>query len=165
MLLHALKERKFGTYQEEFKPILTLENKKVHLKYCEEREYWLPAGQWADYAFTDEMSMEVGACFGVNLVWREKGEHWPEDYKGPFHIWAKEMKEEKAEAKKGVEEWNKRAERKEDQLITEWSGTEEWWVLKEVELEALRASRGLRAAAKERGEKFIVPQLWWAKRF
>ncbi|RPA92102.1 hypothetical protein L873DRAFT_1711571, partial [Choiromyces venosus 120613-1] len=105
----------------------------------EEREYWLPVGQWVDYAFTDEMSMEVGTCFGVNLVWREKGEHWHEDcvgtkkngitmmcwgmiswnWKGPFHIWAKEMKEEKAEAKKGVEEWNERAERKEDQLNAE----------------------------------------------
>jgi len=132
------------------------------------------------------MSIEVGASFGVNLVWREKGEHWHEDcigtkkkngitvmcwgmiswnWKGPFHIWAKETKEEKAEAKKGVEEWNKEAERKEDQLNAEWRGTEEWRVLKEVELEALRASRGLRAAARERGEKLIVPQSWRAKKF
>ncbi|RPA94399.1 hypothetical protein L873DRAFT_1747136, partial [Choiromyces venosus 120613-1] len=184
-LLRALKERKVGAYHEEFKPILTAENKKICLEYCKEREYWLPARQWADYAFTDEMSIEVGACFGVNLVWREQGEQWHEDcvgtkkkkvtvmcwgmirwnWKGPFHIWAKETRVEKEEATRAVGEWNKEAGRKEDELNAVWRGTEEWRELKEVELAALRAARSLRAAAKERGEKITVPQSWQAKKF
>ncbi|RPB05353.1 hypothetical protein L873DRAFT_1785580 [Choiromyces venosus 120613-1] len=184
-LLRALKERKVGAYHEEFKPILTAENKKIHLEYCKEREYWLPARQWADYAFTDEMSIEVGTCFGVNLVWREQGEQWHEDcvgkkkkgvtvmcwgmigwnWKGPFHIWAKETRVEKEEATRAVCEWNKEAGRKEDELNAVWRGTEEWRELKEVELAALRAARSLRAAAKERGEKITVPQSWQAKKF
>jgi len=132
------------------------------------------------------MSIEVGACFGVNLVWREKAEQWHDDcvgtkkkngttimcwgmigwnWKGPFHIWAKETKEEKAEATRAVGEWNKEAARKEDQLNAEWRGTEEWRVLKEVELAALRAAKSLRAAAKVRGEKLTVSPSWRAKKF
>ncbi|RPB01259.1 hypothetical protein L873DRAFT_1677272, partial [Choiromyces venosus 120613-1] len=36
----------------------------------------------ANYIFTDEMLIEVGAVFGRSLVWREKGEKWHNDCVG-----------------------------------------------------------------------------------
>jgi len=31
---------------------------------------WLPDKKWANIAFTDEMSIEIGGSFGVSQVWR-----------------------------------------------------------------------------------------------
>ena len=42
--------------------------------YCKMRENWLLGREWANYAFTDKMSIEVGAVFGLNHVWRDKTE-------------------------------------------------------------------------------------------
>jgi len=44
--------------------------------YCLERGTWHPAVEWADYMFTDKVSIRVGAVFGLSLVWRERNEKW-----------------------------------------------------------------------------------------
>ncbi|RPB01382.1 hypothetical protein L873DRAFT_680087 [Choiromyces venosus 120613-1] len=75
----ALVSRGLHLYHEEFKPILGPEHKLNRLNYCCAKGTWHPAVEWADYMFTDEMSIEVGAVFGLSLVWREKGEKWHND--------------------------------------------------------------------------------------
>ncbi|RPA99960.1 hypothetical protein L873DRAFT_1681773, partial [Choiromyces venosus 120613-1] len=75
--------------------------------------------EWRNYGFTDEMSIEVGGLFGLNLVWQEKKETWHDDcigckkklgesvmcwsmivwgWKGPFYVWEIESSEEREEA-------------------------------------------------------------------
>ena len=41
-----------------------------------ERKDWELEREWANYAFTDEMSIEIGAVFGLSDVWRERSEKW-----------------------------------------------------------------------------------------
>ncbi|KAG0125809.1 hypothetical protein HOY82DRAFT_615985 [Tuber indicum] len=117
------------------------------LEYCQDRELWLPNREWANYRFTDERAIEVGAGLEAQCVWREKGERWKNYYvgskkkfailvmcwgaivwnwKGPFYVWQKESKEEKVTAVEAVKECNKKAEEKEQELNTAWRGTEEW---------------------------------------
>ncbi|RPA98212.1 hypothetical protein L873DRAFT_1688523, partial [Choiromyces venosus 120613-1] len=38
--------------------------------------------EWGNYAFTDEMSIEIGGLFGPSTVWREKGKEWHDDCVG-----------------------------------------------------------------------------------
>ncbi|KAA8892805.1 hypothetical protein FN846DRAFT_788800, partial [Sphaerosporella brunnea] len=75
--------------------------------------------EWANCGFTDDMAIEVGGTFGVCLVWRDQSEKWEDDcvgakkkqgpsvmcwgfimwnYKGPFHVWDPETKEEREAA-------------------------------------------------------------------
>ena len=89
--------------------------------------------------FTDEMSIEVGAVFGLSLVWREKNEKWHDDcvgtkkkngtavmcwgaigwgWKGPFFIWPAVTKEEKKEAKEEIANINKKIISKKDQFVS-----------------------------------------------
>lgn len=84
-------------------------------------------GCWANHGFTDEMSIEVGGFFGINLIWRDKTEKWHDDcvgarkkqgatvmcwgmvgwgWKGPFYVWEAETKEEREEAEKMIKEIN-----------------------------------------------------------
>ena len=49
------------------------------MEWCKEKEYWTLEEDWAKIAFTDEMSIEVGGSYGVNLIWREKNEKWHTD--------------------------------------------------------------------------------------
>ena len=134
------------------------------------------------------MAIEVGAGFGVQHVWREKGERWENDcvgtkkkhgisvmcwgaigwnWKGPFYVWSKESKEEKVKAVEDMKAWNKKAEEEEEEPNAAWRRTEEWQKLREVELAALRVAKALRKAAKERGEILVlkVGQSWRAKKF
>jgi len=53
----------------------------LRLAYCNERKSWT-IRDWANYSFTDEMSIEVGGLFGLNLVWRDKTERWYSDCVG-----------------------------------------------------------------------------------
>jgi len=129
------------------------------------------------------MAVEVGAVFGTNLVWREKEEKWQQDcvgtkkkqgtsvmcwgmiswgWKGPFHVWSAETKEEKDKAKKEIGEWNARCEEKEEIQNQQWKATEEFKLLKEREL---REAKEQRAAAVERGEKIKTKQSWRGKKF
>jgi len=153
-----------------------------------ECELWLPSKEWGNIGFTDEMSIEIGASFGVNTVWREKGERWEDDcvgtkkkhgisimcweaigwnWKGPFHVWLKESKEEKEKAVNDAREWNEKVAKEEEELNGAWRGTEEWRRLREVELEALGAAKRLRRAAKDRWEpiKLRIVQSWRAKKY
>ena len=43
---------------------------------------WLPDKEWANYAFTDEMSIEIGGLFGPSTVWREQAEKWHDNCVG-----------------------------------------------------------------------------------
>ena len=69
----VLKQRGIKAYREEFKFILKPENKVIRLAYCNERKLWT-IRDWANYGFTDEMSIEVGGLYGLNLVWRDNTE-------------------------------------------------------------------------------------------
>jgi len=130
------------------------------------------------------MSVEVGATFRTNLVWREKREQWHEDcvgtkikrgtsvmcwgiissnWKGPFHVWPAETKEEKDQARKEIAEWNSKSGEEEEGLNREWRTSEEFRLLKEGEL---KAARELRAAALDRGgEKIRTTQSWRGKTY
>ena len=124
----ALHEKGFGSYREQWKFILNEENRSKRMEWCKEKEYWTIEEDWAKIAFTDEMSIEVGGSYGVNLIWREKNEKWHTDcigqkkkkcatvmcwgmigygWKGPFYIWNTETEEEKQEAIKEINRLNK----------------------------------------------------------
>ncbi|KAG0125456.1 hypothetical protein HOY82DRAFT_616511 [Tuber indicum] len=81
-VFNALAERGLGAYQEQFKYILNPISKLKRLAYCQSRQAWLPEQEWANYAITDEMSIEDGAVVGLNHVWRNKTEQWHEDCVG-----------------------------------------------------------------------------------
>ncbi|RPB02247.1 hypothetical protein L873DRAFT_1673763, partial [Choiromyces venosus 120613-1] len=46
------------------------------------RSSWEAEKDWGNYTFTDEMSNEISAVFGLNHVWRETGEKWHNDCLG-----------------------------------------------------------------------------------
>ena len=117
------------------------------------------------------MAIEIGGLNGVNLVWRDKSEQWQEhcvgpkkkqgprvicwgmigwNYKGPFHIWEKETKEEKAEAAEKIKVLNAGWAAEQKWLNEEWKASEEWRELTERELQVARDAK---AAAKVQGEK------------
>jgi len=98
------------------------------------------------------MAIEIGGLNGVNLVWRDKSEQWQEhcvgakkkqgprvtcwgmiewNYKGPFHIWEKETKEEKAEAAEKIKVLNAGWAAEQKRLNEEWKAPEEWRELRE----------------------------------
>ena len=124
----ALHEKGLGSYREQWKFILDEVNRKRRMEWCEEKKDWRVKENWIKIGFTDEMSIEVGSTYGVNLVWREKGEKWHTDcigqkkkrgltvmcwgmigygWKGPFHIWMTEPEEEKEQAIKEIDRLNK----------------------------------------------------------
>ncbi|RPA91797.1 hypothetical protein L873DRAFT_1636526, partial [Choiromyces venosus 120613-1] len=121
----------------------------------EHRILWQPAEQWANYAFTDEMSIEIGGFYGPCFVWREKSEKWEDDYvrakkkqrasimcrgmisydwKGPFWVWESETEEEKARATKDIINYNDNYGEEESCLNTAWWASEEW---KELQIREL----------------------------
>ncbi|PWW76501.1 hypothetical protein C7212DRAFT_82306, partial [Tuber magnatum] len=71
----ALRSRGIKAYKELFKFILKNENKVIRVKYCIDRKHW-GMEEWKNYRFTNEMSIEVGGLFGLNLVWRNESEKW-----------------------------------------------------------------------------------------
>ncbi|KAA8897628.1 hypothetical protein FN846DRAFT_992268 [Sphaerosporella brunnea] len=81
-ILNVLDERVITAYREEFKFILKPENKVQRLVYCQERKDWRPDKEWAQYGFTDEVSIEIGSTFGISRVWRSKDENHEEDCRG-----------------------------------------------------------------------------------
>ena len=123
---NALHEKGLRSYREQWKFILNAENRKCRVQWCEDKQDWSEQ-EWADIAFTDEMSIEVGGTYGVNLIWREKGEKWHTDcigqkkkkcatvmcwgmigygWKGPFYVWDIETEEEKKKAMQEINELN-----------------------------------------------------------
>ncbi|RPA90588.1 hypothetical protein L873DRAFT_402325 [Choiromyces venosus 120613-1] len=78
-VFNALVECRLEAYREEFKFILSPECKARCLAYCTERRSWEAEKDWGSYAFMDEMSIEIGAVFGLHHVWRETGEKWHND--------------------------------------------------------------------------------------
>ena len=129
------------------------------------------------------MSIEVGGTFGVSFVWRQKDERWQDDcvgakkkqgptvmcwgmigwgWKGPFHIWDSESKEEREKAKIQIASLNQAAQAKEDQLNRTWQTSPEW---KELRQQELQAARELRQQALHTGEKVKTVQSWWGKKF
>jgi transposase len=170
-VFRALHERKIKAYREEFKFILSSDNKQIRLVYCKEREHWETNKEWANCGFTDEMAIEVGGTFGVCLVWRDQSEQWHDDcvgakkkqgpsvmcwgfimwnYKGPFYVWDPETKEEREAAAIEIPKLNAEYAEEEKRLNAGWKATEEWKALRERELEE---AREIRAAAKAKGEK------------
>ena len=124
----ALHEKGFGSYREQWKFILDEENRQRRKLWCEDKKDWNIEKDWADIAFTDEMSIEIGGTYGVNLIWREKDEKWHSDcigqkkkkcptvmcwgmigfgWKGPFYVWDTETEEEKQVAIREIDELNK----------------------------------------------------------
>jgi transposase len=170
-VLNALHERKLKAYREEFKFILTENNKKIRLVYCRARQHWEADKEWANCGFTDEMAIEVGGTFGICLVWRDQSEQWQDDcvgakkkqgpsvmcwgfimwnYKGPFYVWDPETKEEREAAAIEIPKLNAEYEAEEKQRNDQWKASKEWEELREREL---KEAREIRAAAIAKGEK------------
>jgi hypothetical protein len=61
---NALRAAGIKAYREEFKFILTTGGKQTRLAYCQARQEWDVEKEWANYGFTDEMSIEIGGSFG-----------------------------------------------------------------------------------------------------
>jgi transposase len=80
------------------------------------------------------------------------------NYKGPFHIWEKETKEEKEDAQKQIKALNAGWIVEQKRLNDEWKTTEEWRQLKERELKMAREAK---AAAKLEGEKCAKTKQSW----
>ena len=179
----ALNQRGIKAYREEFKFILKPENKVLRLAYCNERKSWT-IRDWANYGFTDEMSIEVGGLFGLNLVWRDNTERWHSDcvgamkkqgvsvmcwgmigwgWKGPFHVWESETEDEKEEAAKTIAILEAERLMEETQLNEAWRESEEWAQLKIVEQGAYRIQRQLEKH--ENAAKRRIPQTRRAKKY
>ncbi|RPA93462.1 hypothetical protein L873DRAFT_1830783 [Choiromyces venosus 120613-1] len=115
----------------------------------------MPAEEWADYAFTDEMSIEIGGLYGPCFVWREKSKWWEDDcirakkkqgasimcwgmisygWKGPFWVWESKTEEEKLRATSKILSYNKNCGEEESCLNTAWRLSEEWQELWRKEL-------------------------------
>jgi len=129
------------------------------------------------------MSIEVGAVFGLNHVWRDKTEQWHEDcigtrkkqgaavmcwgmiswsWKGPFYVWSAETKEEKAEAAHTIAELNAKGGAEEKRLNDLWRQSEEWKLSQETELDEARVAR---IAGKAIGQKVKTTQSWRGKKY
>ena len=147
------------------------------------RVNWLPEREWANYAFTDEMSIEIGGLFGPSTVWREKGEKWHDDcvgvkkkrgimvmcwgmiswdWKGPFWVWEPESEEEKANAIEAIRVYNINCTAEEKRLNDSWRSSTGWRELKEQELKALREAR---VETQRTGVKIKTTQSWRGKRY
>jgi len=106
--------------------------------------------QWANYAFTDEMCIEIGAVFELNHFWRETNEKWHNDsvgakkkplepvmywgkvmweWKRPFPVWVAETLEEKEHATPQIARLNENSVEEEERLNTEWRNSQEWKIL------------------------------------
>ena len=92
------------------------------------------------------------------MCWGMIGWGW----KGPFHIWESESKEEREEAAKQIALLNQAAQEKENNLNTIWRSSEEWRQLRHQELQV---ARELRQAALQSGEKVKTIQTWRGKKF
>ncbi|RPA97195.1 hypothetical protein L873DRAFT_1771557 [Choiromyces venosus 120613-1] len=179
----ALRERGIKAYREEFKFILKSENKLQRLTYCEERKDWT-LNEWRNYGFTDEMSIEIGSLFGLNLIWRDITERWHEDcvgamkkqgisvmcwgmigwgWKGPFHVWEMETKQEREEAATAIAILEVKRVAEENELNTLWKASDEWKQLKLTEQIAYRLQR--RAEKSENIPKKWIPQTWHGKKY
>ena len=129
------------------------------------------------------MSIKVGGTFGVSFVWRQKDDRWQDDcvgvkknqgptvmcwgmigwgWKGPFHIWESESKEERDQAVKQIASLNQSAQEKEDRLNAIWRSSDEW---KELRQQELQVARELRQIAQQNGEKAKTVQTWRGKKF
>ena len=126
IIKNALHEKVLWSYQEQQKFILNYKNRKCHIQWCKDKQDWSKE-QWANIVFTNEMSIEVGGTYAVNLIWREKGEKCHTDYiskkkkkcasvmcwriigneqKGLFYMWDIETEEEKKKAISEINELN-----------------------------------------------------------
>ncbi|RPB00568.1 hypothetical protein L873DRAFT_1897545 [Choiromyces venosus 120613-1] len=176
-VFRALQERGIGMYPEVFKFILSKENQKKRLAG------WWPAEQWANYAFTDEMSIEIGGLYRPCLIWREKSERWADDcigakkkqgasimcwgmisygWKGPFWVWESETEEEKVTATSKILRYNENCGEEESRLNTAWRASEEW---KESPREELANAHEAHLLASLAGVKTKTTQSWRGKKF
>ncbi|RPA95803.1 hypothetical protein L873DRAFT_1812348, partial [Choiromyces venosus 120613-1] len=174
IIFKALSQRGIHAYREIFKFILNADNKLKRLTL---------ENEWANYAFTNEMSIEIGGLFGPSTVWREKGEKWLDDcvgakkkrglsvmcwgmiswdWKGPFWVWEPETEEEKAKAMEEIKEYNRNCKEEEKRLNDIWRSSEEW---RELKAKELKIQREARAIGRRTGVKTKTTQSWRGKKF
>ena len=129
------------------------------------------------------MSIEIGANWGLNSVWREKSEKWHKDcigarkkqgrtvmcwgmigwnFKGPFYVWTPETDEEREEAIREITRLNAASHEEADRLNAEWRASSTWKELKALELAAARRQR---QAEKNGAAKVKIPQSWHGKKY
>ena len=130
------------------------------------------------------MSIEVGSTFGVTFVWRQKDKHWEDNcvavkkkqgptvmcwgmigwgWKGPFHLWEPESKEEREGAAARIAALNQAAQQKEDLLNATWWSSNEWKKLQQPELHT--AHKLWQQTLEYMGEKVKTVQSWRGKKF
>jgi len=151
--------------------------------WCSTRQHWTIDEQWKNYAFTDEMSIEVGGIFGRSLVCREQTERWVPDclgakkiqgptvmcwgmigygWKGICHVSDPETPEERASAEFEIEKYNTEIMAKCEHLHSELRASTEWPLLRTHELKYARIQREEeRNGARHRK----ITQSWRGKRF
>jgi hypothetical protein len=107
-----LKKNGFRNVKESTKPGLTEVMKKARLKFCKDYEHWT-LEDWKRVIWTDETSVVLGYRRGQYRIWQRDFERHAKtcvrsrfkkasefmfwgcfswDYRGPYHIWAKETK-------------------------------------------------------------------------
>lgn len=113
---------------------------------------WKSDKEWANYGFTNEMSIEIGQIFEECLVWREESKRWAQDcvgakkkqgstimcwvmigynYKRPFHVWVPESKAQQEASEAKIKQLNTVIEAQEKKLNDNWVGSPNWKALKE----------------------------------
>lgn len=83
------------------------------------------------------------------------------NYKGPFHVWVPEPKEQQEASEAEIKRLYTAIKAEENELNESWIGSPEWKTVKEQELAATRAQR---VAEKAGAPKKPIPQSWRAKK-
>jgi len=155
--LNVLHKHGIKQYRENMKFILDEDACAIRKEFCEGHRDWRPEVEWANWGFTDEMSMTIGDTYGPSYIWRSKDEKWDDDcvgttkkgggssvmcwgmigwdYKGPFYVWEEESQQEKKEAAEQMDLINEIIVQEQEQATAEWKASEEYAYLKEQELQ------------------------------
>ncbi|KAG0136904.1 hypothetical protein HOY82DRAFT_598768 [Tuber indicum] len=155
-VLRVLHKHGIKQYRENEKFILDYDDCVIWREFCEQYYTSRPEVEWANWGFTDEMSIVIGDTYGPSYVWRSKDEKWHEDcmgtikknvgtsvmcwgmigwnYKGPFYVWEEESEQEKKEAEEEMNFINSIIMEEQERATTEWKASEDYATLKEQEL-------------------------------
>lgn len=71
-VLNAIHDWGLKAYYESCRFILEDKYMVWRVKFFAKRKDWKVEKEWANWVFTDEMCIEVGAFYGISLIWREK---------------------------------------------------------------------------------------------
>lgn len=126
-VLRMLKRRGYHKRKPTWKPLLNEDQKQVRLQFALHHQNW-SIEDWKAVIWSDETSVVLGHRRGGIRVWRTSQEAYHKqcirrrwkgysefmfwgcfsfDKKGPCHIWKTETVQEKVDAQKEIDDWNR----------------------------------------------------------